>query len=190
MGYYDPSEVPMKKTLVLLSLLFAFLLSGCGNAALQRYESFAEDLRERDALSFTAELTASYSDRTAQFSLRYALEDGVQRVTVLAPERISGISARVEQGKTALEYDGLILDTGDLNEFGLSPMSALPLLVEALRQGHGAAFWTEAGMDAVELLIDDHSRARVWFGEEGLPCRAELLTDGTVTVQCEIKNWS
>ena len=180
----------MKKTLVLLSLLFAFLLSGCGNAALQHYERFAEDLRERDALSFTAELTASYPDRTAQFSLRYALEDGVQRVTVLAPERISGISARVEQGKTALEYDGLILDTGDLNEFGLSPMSALPLLVEALRQGHGAAFWTEEGMDAVELLVDDHCRARVWFGEEGLPCRAELLSDGTVTVQCEIKNWS
>jgi hypothetical protein len=180
----------MKKTLVLLSLLFAFLLSGCGNAALQRYESFAEDLRERDALSFTAELTASYPDRTAQFSLRYALEDGVQRVTVLAPERISGISARVEQGKTALEYDGLILDTGDLNEFGLSPMSALPLLVDALSHAHADAFWTEEDTQVVKLLYDDHTNVQVWFTGEMIPTHAELICEGAVTVACDIKNWS
>ena len=73
----------------------------------------------------------------------------------------------MEKGATALEYDGLILDTGDLDAYGLTPMSALPLLVEALRTGHPDAFWEEGGCDAVELLFDDHTRARVWFDEEG-----------------------
>ena len=74
--------------------------------------------------------------------------------------------------------------------YGLSPMSALPLLVEALRHGHADAFWTEEGMDAVELLFDDHARANVWFDGEGLPCRAELVSDDVVVVSCEINNWS
>ena len=180
----------MKKALALIPLLFALLLSACGNAALQRYESFSQQLQEQDTLSFTAALTASYPDRTAQFDLRYTLEDGMQRITILSPERISGISASVQLGKTTLEYDGLILDTGDLDAYGLSPMSALPLLVEALRHGHGDAFWTEEGMDAVELLFDDHARANVWFDAEGLPCRAELISDDVVVVSCEIKNWT
>ena len=118
------------------------------------------------------------------------MEDGLQRVTILSPERISGISASVKLGRTALEYDGLILDTGDLDSYGLSPMSALPLLVEALRHGHADAFWTEEGMDAVELLFDDHARANVWFDGEGLPCRAELISDDVVVVNCDIKNWT
>ncbi len=180
----------MKKTLALLSLLLCLLLSACGNPALTRFESFSQALSERDALSFTAELSAVYPDRTAQFTLRYALTDGVQRVTVLAPESISGVSARMEQGRTALEYDGLILDTGDLDDYGLTPMSALPLLVDALQHGHARAFWTEEGGDAVELLYDDHTQVLVHFDGEGLPCRAELICDGHVTVACEIKNWS
>lgn len=180
----------MKKLLVLFPLLLCLLLSACGNPALTRYEAFAADFADKESLSFTAELCASYPDRTARFSLRYALEDGVQRITVLAPEEISGISARVELGKTALEYDGLILDTGDLDDYGLSPMSALPLLVDALRRGHADAFWTEDGKDAVEILADDHTRAQVWFDPSGLPCFAELVCDGAVTVSCQIKNWS
>ena len=44
----------MKKAFTLVPLLFALLLSACGNAALQRYESFSQQLLEQDTLSFTA----------------------------------------------------------------------------------------------------------------------------------------
>ena len=125
----------MKKLLVLV-LLCCLILSGCANAAQQRFLNYSQELAARDALSFTADLTAFYPDRSAEFSLRFEQKDGVQRVTVLSPGSISGVSARVEQGSTALEYDGLILDTGDLDEYGLTPMSALPMMVDALCRGH------------------------------------------------------
>lgn len=179
----------MKKRLVLFPLLFCLLLSACGSAVLNRYEAFSDKLSRAEELSFTAELYAVYPNRTAQFSLRYALEDGVQRVTVLGPDSISGITARLEEGKSALEYDGLILDTGDLDEFGLTPMSALPLLTDALRRGHADAFWTEEDLDAVELIYDDATLVRTWFDGDGLLCRAEIQCGDRVTVRCEIKNW-
>lgn len=180
----------MKKTLFLLFLVGCLFLSACGSAAEQQFLRFSQELSEKDTLSFTADLTASYPDRSAVFRLRYSLEDGIQRVTVLSPASISGISARVEQGKTALEYDGLILDTGDLDDYGLSPMSALPLLVDALCRGHADSFWTEEDAPVVKLLYDDHTTAQVWFSGEMIPQRAELICDGTVTVSCELMNWS
>ena len=180
----------MKKRLVLLPLLFCLLLSACGSAALDRFEALSAKLNQAEALSFTAELTALYPDRAARFSLRYSQEDGVQRVTVLSPASISGISARIERGGTSLEYDGLILDTGDLDDYGLSPMSALPLLVDALCRGLADAFWTQEDGDVVKILYDDHTDAQVWFTDEMIPTHAELICGGTVTVACNIMNWS
>jgi hypothetical protein len=69
-------------------------------------------------------------------------------------------------------------------------MSALPVLVDALCRGHADAFWDEDGLNAVEILYDDHSIVRVWFSEDSVPCRAELISDGLLTVSVEIKNWS
>ena len=190
MGYHILLEGPMKKTLILFVLALCLLLPACGNLAEQQYLSFSEDLAARDTLSFVSELTASYPDRSASFTLRYDLENGVQRVTILAPGPVSGISAKVESSGTALEYDGLILDTGDLDDYGLSPMSALPLLVDALCHAHADAFWTEQDAQVVKLLVDDHTSAQVWFTDEMIPLHAELICDGIVTVACEIKNWS
>ena len=180
----------MKKAPFLMILFLALLLTGCGQAQQEEYRAFAQELAARDALSFTAELTAIYPQRSADFSLRYDLSGETQRVTVLAPGRISGIAASVERGQTKLCYDGLILDTGELDDFGLSPMSALPILVDAMAGGQPDAFWDEGELHAVELLYSDHVTAQVWFTEEMLPVRAELLSDGEVKITCEINNWS
>ena len=60
------------------------------------------------------------------------------------PEIIAGISARIAGDGTALVYDGMILDTGELDAYGLTPMSALtvwfdeqmrPLKAELVSEG-------------------------------------------------------
>ncbi len=181
----------MKQKVIPLLLSLCLLLTGCGKGRAETaYESFSERLNETERLSFTAQLRAEYAHKTARFTLSYA-EDGTGgRVTVLAPELIRGVSAHVEPGGTTLEYDSVVLDTGSLDSFGLSPLSAMPVLVRALREGHVDSAWEEDGKHTVQLESADGLRCTVWFEPEGMtPLRAELISDGRVTVVLEIRDW-
>ena len=83
-----------------------------------------------------------------------------------------------------------MLDTGSLDSFGLSPMSSLPVLLHAMRVGHAESFREEDGQTVVQLAPDDNLLCTVWFEKDPLrPVRAELITDGRVTVVVEISDW-
>ena len=68
-------------------------------------------------------------------------------------------------------------------------MSALPLLVKTLRSVSPESCWQEDGKTVVQLLTDDALLCTVWLGSEGLPVRAEIISDGRVTVVMEIENF-
>ena len=181
----------MKKVLLTLMILAALTLTACGGRAVRnRYDAFAAELAGRESLSYTAELRAEYPDRSVCFTLRYEKDAGGERVTVLAPALIEGISARVTEEGTALQYEGMILDTPPLDPYGLTPMNALPRLTEALRHGHPDSHWEEDGMTVLRLIPDDHLTAEVWFREGMIPARAELASDGKVSVFLELNDWS
>ena len=184
-------EVAMKRICLPLLLLLALLLSGCGSAAGEKqFRAFSEELSQRDQLDFRARLRAEYPDKSVSFLLDYAMKDGEQTVTVAEPENIAGIRARLLPGETRLEYQDLILDTGDLDKAGLTPMSALPTLVEALRRGHLDSLWQEDGEPVVQLVLTDALSARVRFRPDSMtPTHAELISGDTVTVTCEINDW-
>lgn len=181
----------MKRICLPLLLLLSLLLSGCGSAAAEKqFRAFSEDLNRRDRLDFRAQLRAEYPDKSLRFLLDYAMQDGEQTVTVAEPENIAGIRARLLPGETKLEYQDLILDTGDLDQAGLTPMSALPTLVEALRSGHLDSLWQEGGELVVQLVLTDALSARVRFRQDDMtPTHAELISGDTVTVYCEINDW-
>lgn len=181
----------MRRFFLPVLLCFCLLLSACGaNAVESRYKAFSQELAERDTLSFTAALRAEYEDRAASFTLRYDRNAAGCTVTVLEPEIVAGIKARLDEGGSRLEYEGLIIDTGDLGSYGLTPMSALPTLVEAMKSGHLESFWEEGGLAVMQLILDDHLSAQVSFQQETMiPVHAELVSDGKVTVVCEIENW-
>ena len=181
----------MKKALLPALILLSLLLSACGDGAAKgRFESFSASLGERESLSFTAGLRAEYPDRSDDFTLAYAKDPAGEQITVLAPELIKGISARRETGSTALVYEGLILDLGPLDTYGLTPMCALPRLVETMTGGHVDSYWEEGGLHIYRLILDDHLSATVWFDPGMRPLRAELTCDGNVRVFCEISDWS
>ena len=127
----------MKRLLLPLLLCLCLLLSGCGKDRAEReFESFSARLNAAQTLRFTAKVRAEYEHKTARFTLAYEEDAEGGRVTVVAPELIRGVSARFEPGGTTLEYDSVVLDTGSLDSFGLSPMSSLPVLLHAMRVGH------------------------------------------------------
>ena len=109
---------------------------------------------------------------------------------MLAPQLIAGITARIEPGSTSLEYDGVCLGTGELDDFGLSPMSSLPMLVQAMKDGNVNAGWNESGCTVLELQSTDELTCTVWFSpEDMIPRQAELCSDGRVKVFAEISDW-
>ena len=182
----------MKKLCLLLALTLSLLsLTGCGRerAILSEYEDFSKRLSNAETLSFTAQVRAEYEHKTARFTLEYSESGGAGAVTVTAPALIAGIRAQVERNGTKLEYGDVSLDTGDLNDQGLSPMSSLPLLIKALRSVSPESCWQEDGKNVVQLLVDDDLICTVWFGSAGLPLRAEILSDGRVTVYMDIENF-
>ena len=56
-------------------------------------------------------------------------------LTVTAPELVAGITARVAQGETVLEYDGAGLSLGLLDDSGLTPVSAVTACMEQIQRG-------------------------------------------------------
>ena len=181
----------MKHALISLLLVCCLLLTGCGGKADEkRFAAFSETLSEKEALAFTAELRAEYADRTLEFTLEYEKNTEGQTVRVRKPERIAGIRAHLAPGSGTLEFEGLILDTGPLDPYGLSPMNTLPKLVEALCTGHLHSHWEESGSLVCQLILDDHLTASVWFEPQSMtPTYAELQSDDTVHVFCTIRDW-
>ncbi len=180
----------MKKALLPV-LLCCLLLSACGDRAAQsRYEAFADALSSAESLAFTAEVRCEYPERSQRFTLRYEKEAGVQRVTVLAPQLIEGVSATLGEDGAALCYEGVTLDTPPLDPYGLTPMNALPKLVSALATALPDTHWEEDGCAVYRLVPDDHLAVTVWFTEGMKPLAAELASDGNVGVFCELSDWS
>lgn len=179
------------KKFYLLVLTLCFFISGCGKKDVQAdFDAFSERVRNAE-LSFTANIRAEYENKTARFTLGYEESAEGGTVTVLAPELIKGIKAHVSPGSTSLQYESIVLDTGALDNFGLSPLSSLPHLVQALREGHMDSFWEEDEALVLQLQAQDELKCTVWFsGEDMKPLRAELASGGRVTVFVEIDDWN
>ena len=181
----------MKRFLLPILLCLLLPLTACGkDRGESAFKDFAERLNTLDGLRFTAQVRAEYEHKTARFTLQYEEDKDGGRVTVLAPELIRGVSAHVSPGGTTLEYDSIVLDTGSLDSFGLSPLSSLPVLLRAMRVGHVDSVWEEDGKTVVSLEPDDELKCSVWFEKGSMrPLRAELITDGRVTVYVDIADW-
>ena len=179
------------KKLYLLLLSLCLLMTGCGKKNVQAdFEAFSQRI-QNSCLSFTANIRAEYENKSARFTLGYEESGEGGTVTVLAPELIKGIKAHISPGSTSLQYESIVLDTGALDNFGLSPLSSLPHLLQALREGHMDSFWEEDEALVLQLQAEDELKCTVWFEKESMiPLRAELSSGGRVTVFVEIDHWN
>ena len=180
------------KRLYPLLLCVCLVLTGCQRRDVQaEFDSFSRTLSDSSTLSFTANVRAEYENKSARFSLSYSEDSDGGTVTVIAPELIKGIQAHVSPGGTQLRYDSVVLDTGALDSFGLSPLSSLPLLVQAMKSAHLDTFWEEDGQLVLQLEPDDERKCTIWFESTSMiPLRAEIISGERVTVYIEISDWN
>lgn len=173
-------------------LCLCLVLTGCQRRDIEaEFDAFSEGLRSGTCVSFTAKLRAEYENKTARFTLSYEENEEGGTVTVLAPELIKGIQAHVSPGGTQLRYDSVVLDTGALDSFGLSPLSSLPLMLQAMKSAHLDSFREENELLVLELEPADGMKCTVWFEAENMiPLRGEIASGGRVTVYIEISDWN
>ncbi len=187
----------IRRFLLPVLMIFAMLLSlfGCGADSAAK-NAVSDKLQSINGADITANVTATYPDRVAEYKLTYNYaKDGDGKVTVISPESISGISVTISQGSCELSFDGLRLETGELDKSGLSPLSSLPCLMSAWVGGNvaEAANSSHDGESAV-LIISRHTEDnisleyRTWFENGGqTPLYAEIYSDGNRVIQCEFE---
>lgn len=180
----------MRRTAAFALMISLALLSACGGGAERAAaDNFRQRLSAAEQISFTADERAEYPGKTEEYTLRYSESGGEASVEVVKPDIIAGISARVKDGGGTLSYDGAELNTGPLPG-GLTPISALPALTEAMKSGHIDSVWREGEYTVAQITPDDGETVTVWFDGGMAPCRAEICSGETVTVFCGIENFT
>ena len=179
----------MRKALLFAPMLM-LLLTACGG-------------EEKDP---AAELQAQYANLTgavmeADVSCHYAAEDRAytllcdyaperSTVTVLSPANLAGISATVENGTLTLSYEDISLDAGGYSAAAISPVAALPKLMQAAASGYVTEKSEETVGErpclrlACDLPDDEGTVYTTWFDQETLlPLRSEISAEGTVVFE-------
>ena len=165
-----------------MTLLLAFPLAAC-EADGGEFEALRARLSGAEGVSVTAEVSSTQGGKLREYTLRCDLGGGVSSVEVLAPEDIAGVTARTNGETGELEYAGLILPAPLT---GLSPVTALPELVDALVNAYRTLSWREGEHTLVSLQATDELGLTVELDESGEPVWAELLLDGVSAAQCAI----
>lgn len=177
------------------------LLSACGGGAdgASEADQLALDIRgeylNMAGCTASVDMVADYGARVYAYSadVRYEKE-GETVLTLTAPENVAGVSAHMEKGQTALEFDGVRVETGPLTDDGMSPVDAVPALIRTVQEGFMAECVLEEA-DGVRLL---HIASRdpekepgsgvetqLWFdAATHALTRGEIAQDGYTVMQC------
>lgn len=188
----------MRKALCALMMTLVLSLSACGGSQEPGAEELALDIRakylEMTACTGHVALTADYGQRVYDYGVDFTWErEGETVLTLTAPENVAGISARIAQGETALEYDGMMVETGPLDGAGLSPVDAVPALLAYAREGFMAECALEDwdGEERLHITCRDPesspgqgTEAQLWLEPDtGALLRGEVSADGATVIQ-------
>lgn len=195
----------MRKLLFCVPMMI-LLLTACsgGPTGASEAEQLSLTIRgeylEMTAWTAKAAVTADYGQRVYQYEMTASRAGEETTLVLTAPEIVAGITARLSGENGAMEYDGLWLETGPLDENGLTPVSAVPALMEAARSGYITACSLEEGEGAALLRIDCGDPEErpgtgvetvLWFdtGTHALT-RGEISVDGTRRILCEFSDFT
>lgn len=187
----------MRKVFSLFALMMTLLpLSGCfgggeGQKALDAALTIRGEYLTMTDFSTQVQLRADYGQRIYDYTLDVSATAEETVLTVTAPELIAGVTARLNAEKSFLEYDDVCIETGTLNEGGLTPLSAVPAILEAVRGAYiTSCCFDDAGQLLVcygnsEVPLGTGTEYTLWFqSETGDLIRGEISVDGRRCIQC------
>lgn len=176
----------MRKAM-LFALMLTLLLTACGGEEKDPVGDLQRQYAAVASATMEADVTCHYEEEEREYTLLCAYTPESSTVTVLAPANLAGISATVSGGELKLSYEDISLDAGSCSAAAISPVAALPRLMEAAASGYPAETGEEdvdgrKGLRvAFDLADDEGTLYATWFDQETLlPLRSEISTDGTV----------
>lgn len=170
-------------------------LSGCGGGpgpeelAAQIEASYAQAAQ----VDFAARIRADYGDRVYDFTVSCSSGADGGVLTVAEPEIIAGVTVRFSSDGATLAYDGAEVFTGEILPEGLSPVDAVPMLLDLWRDGlvTEAVFEKRDGEECLAALfhVNERVESRTWFSKNTwLPLRSEVYLDGYTVIGCDFYN--
>ena len=187
---------------LLLCALMMTLLAGCGSGMVSEAEELALAIRGEylamDSCAIQASVTADYGQRVYQYELAAAVNGEETILTLSAPETVAGLTAHVTGEDSRLEFDGVSVETGPLDGNGLTPVSALPALLETARSGYIVACAMEEDGKLLRVDCGDPTASPgsgtetvLWFdAATHALVKGEVSVDGFRAVLCEINEFT
>jgi len=186
-------------------MALTLILSACaGGEKADQAEELVQDIRA-DYIAMTGctahmDLTADYGTRVFAYGMDLSWQkEGETVLTITSPDNVAGTSAHIAAGETALEFDGVVVETGPLDGEGLSPIDAAPALLESAREGYISECVLEDwdGVQRLHVMSRDPEKnpgegreIQLWFAPENRALlRGEIAVDGLTVIQCEISNF-
>lgn len=187
----------MRKVFSLFALMMLLLpLGSCfwggeGQKALDAALTIRGEYLAMSDFSTQVQLRADYGQRVYDYTLDVSSTKDEMVLTVAAPELIAGVTARLKAEQSFLEYDDVCIETGPLNSDGLTPISAVPAILEAVR-----------GAYITSCCFDDGGILQVYYGDPDSPpgtgteyvlwfqpetsnlTRGEISVDGRRCIEC------
>ena len=187
---------------LMIPLLF---LTACGGGKVDEAEQAALDIRAKylamAGCSATLDITADYGERVFQCVLDLRHTAGEETVlTVREPDILEGVTARLKDGESLLEFDGVQLETGALSNTGLSPIDCIPVLLREIQEGFISTWSLEmlGEQECVRFTTSDPNtplgegqETGLWFNKETFALvKGEISINGVVVLCCEVSDFS
>lgn len=184
------------KTWACGALVFTVLLTGCASqdqGAQQEGVLLRGQYQSMSGWAGTFQICAQLGEQVYEFTLEGSGQrDGETVLTVVQPDWMAGVTARMTQEESVLEYDGAGMTLGTLNGDGLSPIAAIPAMLDEVSQGYIAqCSWEQEGNEALLQLLcrDPEEEAEqgteyvMWFDPDTYALRlGEVRVAGTTVL--------
>lgn len=183
----------MGKGLVSVLMIPLLLVGGCAAQKTDLEESFSafrQAVTVTEHISASVALTADYGDTAEEYTLALSYDGRQTEVEIIAPELLAGVKATAARGETSVSYDGVMLGAGALSEEGITPATALPVILDAMASGYVELLWSEGGYVTARLYVGESDACTLWLEADTLtPAAAELVENGKTIVTCRFSDW-
>lgn len=190
----------MNIRLLFLPMMLLLLTSCGGGQEEQGADALAVAIRGEylamTGYSLQAQVNADYGQRVYDFTLSVTWDGEETTVSIREPEMLAGVTARITGEDGILEYEDLSLETGFLDDDGLSPVSALPTLMEAARSQYIDGCSLTDGVLEVRCADPEEKpgtgqEITLWFDAQTHALTAgEISQDGRRVIACDVTEFT